>query len=366
MQNLLGCHQSDLETPALCLDLDHYESIASQHSSPGVNPTGSLRWWPVGDELSLPPLAAVHRTHGAAGLSFSHLPALIKASTQNDQRLHYNGKISCGWQAQLLNQLSPDACIVFECDHYVQAEILSNTAQHLNRTFDVLLEVNVGLNRTGVRPGADGRDLAQGLQSLQGIRVVGFCGDLGDQLDSPSNVRWFEARVKLMTDLRTSFPAESREAVQVHLKGDHALRELVVDSVDSEVTDLHLQTTSRGDKKSNPFSVISSVVSRCKLERAVIDAGLRHIGRRSQWSITETAFGRLLPDIADIDVADTMTTLTLGPESLDLVMGDTLRIRPPCPQLALQLASRLYGVRQGVVEGVWHRDSSRVWASEEI
>ncbi|MEZ6125529.1 MAG: alanine racemase [Planctomycetaceae bacterium] len=66
--------------------------------------------------------------------------------------------------------------LLLTIDHFVHAELLSQTATRTGQTLSVLVDVNVGMNRTGCRPRVDATQLALAAAGLPGLKVAGIMG----------------------------------------------------------------------------------------------------------------------------------------------------------------------------------------------
>ncbi len=351
----LGRHRSQLKTPALCLDLDWIEQRAETLAA-HVH-TGHQRWWLSGCEVDAFPLVQHLAELGVSGISVCGVDLLLSAATQLRTSFRLSQIAASPDDLRQLSRLPSDCAPLFPCDHYAQGEMLSDVGISLGRQWPVLLEVNLGLNRTGIRPGVDAKQLIQGLATLPGIDIAGITGSLGI-IDGTVDARWLNARVRLLTDLLSELPPNNGTPPQVHVMAEGDLTLLTQHPEVTDIVSGSLLGSSTPTANDSPLCVIASVISRSKLERAVLDAGYLHTGGDSRrLTVPVTAHGRALPDIESIDVASDTMTLALGPESLDLVIGDRVEVRLPDPQLTWRLYSTIYGIRKGVVEAVWRRAS---------
>jgi D-serine deaminase-like pyridoxal phosphate-dependent protein len=114
-------------------------------------------------------------------------------------------------------------------------------------------------------------------------------------------------------------------------------------------------SSPRGTIQADPImKVIGTVLSRPKLERAVLDVGHRSLAATCQtFRITRTAAGRELPDVTTEEIGPETMTLALGPASRDLIIGETVEIRPAEITLTAIRHRTLFGVRNGIAE--WMR-----------
>ncbi|HWL08397.1 MAG TPA: alanine racemase, partial [Planctomicrobium sp.] len=263
----LGRHWSELETPALCLDLNLFDARL-QHVVDEWK-ENLQNWWATGSELEIPSLAQRVASFGAFGLSHDNVSPAIAASRQ----VSLPSRLSqIPVHPDQLRRLCEIPACLLPCDHYAQAEQYSDWGIRTGHRFPVLIEVNLGLDQTGVRPGSDARHLALGLKTLAGIRVVGVTGNVGTIPASP-DLRWLNSRVRLLTDLLPEIDQQPSEQLRVHVVAGGAV-ELLRDW--SDVTDVYtpgLLTAEWPYGTRSPLKLASSVISRSRLERAVLDVG---------------------------------------------------------------------------------------------
>lgn len=226
------------------------------------------------------------------------------------------------------------------CDHFVQGEWLSELGQRHACRPQVLVEVNLGLNRTGCRPGIDTRHLIRGLAGLPGIELIGMAGTLEPPAGplAPSHI---DSRLSLLTELTDEFPADPagpRILIQAPWPIPECLAQsAVTDLIVGNLLDLTWEAfTSRSILPA--VRVVATVISRSSLERAVLNVGSRCLaGTPSDLLVAKTLAGRELTDVRICEVSESMLTLELGPDSRDLIIGDGVEV---IPRLAEQTCRR--------------------------
>jgi len=328
-----------LSTPSLFLDVPLFEAQAKQIAE--FCSCRQIRWWPNGVELCVLPLMECVLSLGASGFSSSKFPASGRLGAYSPEcRVRFT-QILPDPQPQL-RTFRPEKLrhLSLICDHFAQAEQLSVIGEEVGFPLSILLEVNLGRNQTGVRPGVDARDLIRGIQTLSGVALVGVTGT--PRLpELPEVTADLSSQIGLLTSLLPLLQTGD-EPPQVQLVipcGCELPEEL--EGVTDLCTPSLLRTNSPSAGRS-PLTLRSTVISRPKLERAVLDVGRFHTGTNTL-QIRSTVSGRPLPDIQSIMVDDELTTLTLGPESLDLTIGDIVEVELPDPELAWRLHSLVHG-----------------------
>jgi len=184
---LTGRHKVEIETPCLCLDLPRFEANLAQVAA--TVRTAGKGWRPHAKCHKSPEIAARMILHGAIGITCSKVSeAEVFAGAGIHEILIAHLPVGAG-RIQRLAELCQSAASgqsptpIVTCDHYVQAAALSEECVRRSVTCRVLVEINVGMNRTGVRPGRDSRELARGIERLPGLRLAGIMGYEGHVMD---------------------------------------------------------------------------------------------------------------------------------------------------------------------------------------
>ncbi|MBQ76851.1 MAG: alanine racemase, partial [Gammaproteobacteria bacterium] len=179
----------ELDTPALCVDLDVLEAnIAKMQSTTARNGIASR---PHAKTHKTPIIAQMQLDSGSVGICsakvseaeamFQHGIEQILMTTTNVTptkiRRAMNLRKSCEGFIQATD--SPD-----------NARLLSAAAESMGIVADIVVDIDPGGHRTGITPGQPALQLAQLIDSLPGLRLRGLlCYDGGSQ-----HVKGFEQR----------------------------------------------------------------------------------------------------------------------------------------------------------------------------
>jgi len=348
-------HLRSLETPVLCLDLTVLQQRIDQVARQ-IDDCGKL-WRPCADWHLLPQISGLQCAAGARGIAIDSISQAQRFIDAGISSLHLSRPPmpAAALQQQLQDQ--PQLEISVACDHYIQAEAISRIGCEVGWRIPVLLELNAGRHRSGVRPGLDGRDLARGASRLPGIEIRGIETALGT-LGPEEHVR-AESAAGMLSELKQ------------HLIQDGICCETVSVSVEGNITPL-LQCEAVTELRtgnfftgtldlSSPLSVMATIFSRSKLERAVLDVGRAHLGSREsdQLRVRKTALGRSLPDASITQVGWDSLTLELGSASRDVMIGDQIEVELLDGTLALRLFPKVLVLRHGSLVATWSAAASR-------
>ncbi|MGE0379002.1 MAG: DSD1 family PLP-dependent enzyme, partial [Planctomycetaceae bacterium] len=357
-----GMHLSELDTPAYCLDIAKLDANIARMAS--FLAERGKQWRPHAKCHKTPEVATREVAAGAIGVTVAKVSeAEVYAAAGIRDILIANlvvGPQKLARLAELCRQADPIVC----CDQFAQAEALSDVCQREGVTCRMLIEMNIGLNRVGVRPGPDFLNLAKGVDRLPGVSLVGIMGYEGHLLtieDADEKRRRIEAAINLLADARDELLKLGLCCDIVSAGGTGSYQ---ITSDCDAVTELQ----AGGGVFADPFyrdrcgvvglepalRLIVTVVSRPTLERAVIDSGRKAV----HWDIyppqvDSTADGRPLPDAVVKSLSAEHGVLELGPKSQDVAIGDKLLLIPGYSDHTTVLHDEFVVIRENRVETYW-------------
>jgi D-serine deaminase-like pyridoxal phosphate-dependent protein len=361
--SLIGRPHSDLDTPAYCVDLDALEANIEAMAE-FIRARGRA-WRPHVKCHKIPAIA--HRqlrfpnTIGVTAAKLSEAEVFLLAGIADVLIANVIvGPQKLERLAGLLRHGTPIVVV----DHFAQAEALSEACHRRGARCRVLIEINIGLNRIGVRPGVDTFELARGISKLQGIQIAGIMGYEGHLLaipDADEKRTKIQAAMALLMEMHTAIEADGIPLPIVSAGGTGSYQ---VTSQCPGITELQAGGGIFGDPYytercgvvglAPALRLIATVISRSKLERAVLDCGRKAIHPDIHPPrVIGTTSGRPLNDAVVTAVNAEHMVLELGPQSQDLKIGDKVEIIPGYADHTTPLHDRLFGIRQGRVEIVW-------------
>lgn len=240
--------------------------------------------------------------------------------------------------------------VIASIDHYYHAELLSRAAQRRQLSQGVVIEVDVGGHRTGVRPGMDAQRLASAVIQLPGLQLAGLSADLTALENLPAEQRP-QAEQNALSVLRHTRMLIQRSGAACELvsvltgrQDSEALRNSVVNELRWAMQPGLLQHDSPAVEQlllsppplatrvpdADAYRILEArVISRPTLVQAVIQCGWR------AWAgIAESPESRrqAIPAVIGIEGAvirsvgpDTMVLRVAGPAQ-DLIIGDTVQL----------------------------------------
>ena len=168
----MSLHKSDLDTPALVVDIDklrrNITDMAEFAASQGIQ----LR--PHAKTHKTPQVAALQLEAGAVGLTVAKLSEAEVFIEAGCREILVAYPLVGESKHRRLIELCQRANIMTVVDHPQIAEGLSRSTAAAGLELPVMVEVDTGLGRCGVEPGAPARELAHQVARLPGLRFAGL------------------------------------------------------------------------------------------------------------------------------------------------------------------------------------------------
>lgn len=357
----IGAPLSDVETPALVLDLAAYEWNVSRMQ--GLANEAGIRLRPHAKTHKCAAIALHQIENGAVGVccqKTSEAAALVDAGVSD---VLVTNEVVGAPKIRRLTRLAGRARLGVCVDHPANIEALSRTMASADREVDVLVEVDVGAGRCGVVTGEEALSLARRVVAAPGLRFRGLQAYHG----AAQHIREFDSRhaairsaiakaVKVRDLLDAagiacaiisgggtgSYPFEAASGVYnelqcgsyIFMDADYA-RNLGADG----------QQTS---EFRHSLFVYTTVMSRTRPDTLVVDAGLKALSIDSGMPAVRGVRGLMYTAASDehgkLEVLDSGTAFTLG-EKLMLIPGH-------CDP-TVNLYDWIVGFRNGRVEALW-------------
>lgn len=353
---MIGRHKQDMDTPILCIDLDVMHSNMEKMSD-FIQSRGK-EWRPHQKCHKTPAIAWKQIEFGAIGVTCAKVSeAEVMAAGGIQDILIANmivGKPKCERVAALCNHADP----IIAMDHYAQAEPLAAECRAKGVSCRAILEVDIGLNRVGCRPGKDALELAQGIERLEGLDFVGIMGYEGHLLcvEDPAEKReQIESAMGVLRQTRDTLLNENLNCSIVSAGGTGSYQ---ITSDSEGITELQagggifadpvyqLQMGVEGLGYS--LTVLATVVSRPALDRAVLDSG-----RKTLYPDAEQLMVKGHPGATVTAVSAEHCQLDLEGDSKNLKIGDKVEIIVGYADFTTVMHDNFYGFRNEQLEVIW-------------
>jgi D-serine deaminase-like pyridoxal phosphate-dependent protein len=360
--HLIGRPKSELDTPSLTVELDAFESNVDKAAA--FLASKNKHWRPHAKCHKSPVIAHRLLKAGAIGVTCAKVSEAEVFAQAGVRDILIANAIVGPQKLERVAALTRWADPIIVVDHFVQAEALAQICRKRGTTCRVILEVNIGMNRVGIRPGTDTRELSQGVARLSGIRLVGIMGYEGHLLtlpDAEEKRLKIHSAIAILEETRDAMLADGIECSIVSAGGTGSI---AITSDCAAPTELQSGAVIFAD----PFysdrcgltgytpalRLIATVVSRGKLERGILDSGRKSLHPDIHPPrLVGTVEGRPLSDATILGLSAEHATLELGPQSQDLRIGDKVELIPGYCDFTMILHRALFGIRGGIVETVW-------------
>ncbi|MGE3409761.1 MAG: DSD1 family PLP-dependent enzyme [Pirellulales bacterium] len=352
----IGCSIDDLDTPALCIDLDvmesnikHMAALCRQHG---------VAWRPHSKAHKSPEIARWEIAEGAIGVTCAKLGEAEVMATGGVGDMLIANQLVGPHKMQRLAALRRRADPVVAVDDLIQAEAMSQVFAAAGLTLRVILEVDIGLNRAGVIPGQPTLRLAQRIDKLPGLKLAGIMGYEGHLLlleDAAEKDRRIREAIAVLAETKDDFVKHGLCCDIVSAGGTGSFTTTITCPGLTELQagglifmDAFYRHRCHVEDFDFALKLITTVVSRPAPDRAVIDAG-----RKSQYADAHPPLvvGRTGLSLARLSAEH--GEFTLEPEAQHLQVGDRLELIPGYSDFTNVLHDEFYGIRGGKLEVIW-------------
>lgn len=355
-QSLIGTHKQELDTPILCIDLEAMDS--NMKSMADFISARGKEWRPHQKCHKTPAIAWKQIEYGATGVTCGKVSEAEVMAAAGIQDILIANMIVGRQKVERVASLCQHADPIVAVDHFAQVEPLAAVCHERGVLCRMIIEVDIGLNRVGCRPGVDTHELAIAIDRLEGVDLVGIMGYEGHLLCIPDPVEKrekIEHGMNVLKHCRDRLLDEDLNCSVVSAGGTGSYQ---ITSDCDGVTELQ----AGGGIFADPFyrnqcgvdgleyalTVLATVVSRPALDRAVLDCG-----RKTHYPDLETPIVKGYPDAKVDRVSAEHCQLQLEGESRDLKIGDKVELVVGYADHTTVLHDCFYGFRNDILEVVW-------------
>jgi D-serine deaminase-like pyridoxal phosphate-dependent protein len=353
---------TDLETPALLIDLDVMEHNLRRAAD--YARAHGLRLRPHTKTHKTPALALRQLDLGAAGLTVAKVgeaEVMLRTGTP-DLLLAY--PILGRSKVERLVEVARHARVTVALDNLVVARGLSEVASRTGVKLGVLSEMDAGLNRVGVTPGEELVQLVQGIDRLPGLTwegVIFYPGQIhGIDEDSLKELRKLGGIVEgALAELR-------RAGFEARVVSGGSTPTLYQSHLVAGMNEIRPGTYIFNDKNTVDAgacgledcaaTMLVTVVSTARPNQAIFDGGSKTFSSdRLGGGGEEAGYGTVLEDPQAVfaKMNEEHGYLDIRQATRKYAIGDRLRVLPNHICTAVNLQEKVYGIRGEQVEEVW-------------
>ncbi len=342
----------EIDTPALLLDLDAMERNLAKMAR--FFERGSTRLRPHYKNHKCPVLARRQIEAGAIGMTCATLSEAEALVSNGFTDILISSELAGERKIGRFIDLARQADVKAVVDHPAAVAALGAAARDKGSHPGVLVNVNVGQNRTGVKPGDAVLDLAHKVleEELVFRGLMGYEGHVAHQVEGPQKETAYDLAMNTLMQCRRQLLENGIpvDIVSTGGTGTHHLTPRFPDITEFQagsylVMGTEYATTCKEFERA--LTVLGTVISKTDGARIVVDAGLKSIsgehGIPAIKALDGLRLAKLNAEHGIIDIVD---------PSIPVQTGDMIEIWVHYSDATVNLHERMYGIRNGHVEEV--------------
>jgi len=349
----------DLDTPALLLELGALESNLERMAAFFTNRPCRLR--PHFKSHKCTRIARKQMAAGASGITCAKLGEAEVVAEAGIQDILIANQIVGRRKIDRLIALAKRARPMVAADSAENVRMLSAAAAAAGVTLGVLVEVDIGMNRCGVKPGQPAVELARLIASSPGLKFEGlqsYEGHLVDLRDEVERAEKTRAAQGLAVETRRAI---ERSGIPVHLVTGGGTGTYTITGDYPGVDEVQAGSYAAMDwwysdirpEFQQAMSILATIVSRPAPNEAIVDVGRKGIGAE---------FGppriKAVPGASVVRFGSEEHTAVELPPGSGLRVGDQLELIPSHGCTTSNLYREFVVHRRGVVEELWPIEGS--------
>ncbi|MAS33959.1 MAG: hypothetical protein CL610_08125 [Anaerolineaceae bacterium] len=350
----VGLAKEQLDTPVLWVDLNILERnialLVEHFRRAGVN------WRPHVKGVKVPELAHMLVDAGAIGVTCAKLGEAEVMAAAGITDILVANQVVGPRKIERLVRLARTADIKVAVDNAENVNALSQAATEQQVEIGVLVDVDTGMNRTGVQPGPAVVELARQVHAASGLRFLGLMAWEGHTLvHKETDVKHgaIVRAVELLTKMAADCEAAGLPVTIVSGGGSGTYK---VTPFLPNMTEIQAGGAIFSDVaysgwgvETTPCLFVRSIVtSRPAPDRMVFDAGYKAL---PAWIAQPKPIG--IDHIVKYSTSAEHGVITLSEPNLQIKVGDVFDFVVGYTDSTLFLHNQLYGIRNDVVENVW-------------
>jgi D-serine deaminase-like pyridoxal phosphate-dependent protein len=341
----------EIDTPALLVDLDAMERNLAKMARFFSGPT-KLR--PHYKNHKCPALAHRQMDAGAIGMTCATLSEAETLVSNGITNVLISSELAGDRKIARFIELARQADVKAVVDNPKAVASLGAACRAKQCRAGVLINVNVGQNRTGALPGELVLALARKVleEGLTFRGLMGYEGHVAHQVEGTEKESAYDRAMSALMQSRCLLEENGIrvEIVSTGGTGTHHLTPRFPAVTEFQAGSYLLMDTEYANTCKDferALTVLGTVISRTADERVVVDAGLKSISGEHGLPVVKTPgalrLRKLNAEHGIIDILDSSVTLDVG---------DTVEIWVHYSDATANLHDRIYGVRNGAVEEV--------------
>ena len=277
----IGANKNEIDTPAVCIDLDRMESNISRMV--GICQENGISWRPHSKCHKSPQIGRKLVDAGALGITCAKLGEAEVLAAAGIPELLIANLVVGPRKMERLVELRKIADPVICADHIDQVRGYSEAMAAAGLELRVIAELDIGLDRVGVAPLGPAVELCQAINDAPGLKFAGIMGYEGHLLtieDEDEKQKQIHAALDLLVQTVGMLEEKGLSCDIVSCGGTGCYPITATHKGITEMQaggaifmDAFYQTKCGIDDLQMAMTVVATVVSRPTPDRAIIDAG---------------------------------------------------------------------------------------------
>ena len=354
----IGRPKAELDTPSLLLDLGRFEGNAGRLSS--AIAAGGKDWRPHSKGHKSPWIARRQMDFGAIGVTcakVSEAEVMVEGGVPS-VLIAYS--LATRIKVERAARLQARAEVVVCADDPFHVDLASEVAVAAGVDIPMVVDINVGMDRTGVTPGTAALALARRIDRAEGVRFAGIMGYEGHTLTAWPNEEKLRQTTEAIAGLVESRRLIEADGIPVGIvSGGGSGNHMFAATLDG-LTELQ----AGGACFMDPFygelchleelgfeyalTILTTVGSRPTPERVITDAGFKTLSAKEEWHAVVLGHD----DFELVYLSAEHGVWLRKPDGPAVRIGEQLEIIPDYHDTTTFRHDEFIGLRDGVVETV--------------
>jgi D-serine deaminase-like pyridoxal phosphate-dependent protein len=355
LQSLVGLEKEELDTPVLLIDLDRFESnIAAIAACCRDYGTG---WRPHSKAHKSPEIARLLVAAGATGITCAKLSEAEMMVSHGVGDILLANQLGSASKQRRLAEIQNHGRVVAIVDTEVVLDPMAAAAVAAGTTIPVLIDVDIGMNRTGCLPGKEVVRLAEAISRRPGLRLEGIMGYEGHVLEIEPPEAKERACQESLEKLVLSRDVLLEQGHRCDIVSAGGTGTYTITAAFEGITELQAgggifmdamyRESCHVEDLQFALTVLATVSSR-QHSHVVLDAGFKTL---SQSESAPRALGREDLDLRYLSAEHGVFSVRDGCPGPQV--GERIELLPWYSDSTTFLHDRFVGLRRGVVECVW-------------
>jgi D-serine deaminase-like pyridoxal phosphate-dependent protein len=352
---LIGAPKTSVDTPALLVDLDVMEANMARVLA--TCRKNGVAWRPHCKGHKSPDIAKREVAAGAVGVTCAKLGEAEVMAAAGIRDILVANQVVGSAKIERLMRLLDKARVIVAVDSIANVEEMARAAELAAKTAEVVIEVDVGMGRAGVPPGAPILALAKKIAACPGLKLVGLFAweSQATQIADPAE----KARVvqlalaKLVTTAKAC--AEDGHSMGIVSCGGtgtfpYCAEQPGVTEIQAGgaiFSDVHYREHYHTDF-APALTILATVTSRPNPTRIILDAG-----RKAMSCDMAMPVPLGLPPISELKLSAEHGKIELAAPSDTPRIGDKIELICGFSDSTVFLHDQIVAVRKGRIEAVW-------------